>query len=122
MMGYPSVNSVRRHLRFAFSLILALLFIILLAPKPGNTLFDSLSYLWRCEHPSSHYIMSSSCKLFRYAAKGYSMSIDQNYNPGVSLWGDLHRTLKYNEGQYQEAIRMRKESIQAWGGPDALNL
>ena len=56
-----------------------------------------------------------------HVAKGNSVYVDKNYNPGVSMWGDLHRTLEYSEGIYQEAIRERKESIRAWGGESALN-
>lgn len=63
----------------------------------------------------------SFVRLTVHAASGKSVYVDKNFNPGVSMWGDLHKTLEYSETMYQQAIRERKESLRAWGGEGALN-
>ncbi|CAG8589936.1 12584_t:CDS:10, partial [Acaulospora colombiana] len=99
-MGH--INSVHRHPRFALSLVVVLLVtaLLLLAPRPGTnsleTLGDSLNHIWR---PS-----------------GSDVYVDQGYNPGVSMWGDLHKLLEYSEGIYQDTIRQRNNLVRIWGG------
>lgn len=49
-------------------------------------------------------------------ASGPAVYIDKDYNPGVSMWGDLHKTLEYSEGVYQDIVRQRANLVRVWGG------
>jgi hypothetical protein len=110
-----SITTVHRHPRFALSLIVGLLITALLfiAPRPGAAAFEPLHYLWRCTCCHSLCISANDLPT---QATGNGVYIDKGYNPGVSMWGDLYRTLEYSEGVYQDIIRERNKHIRVLGG------